>query len=376
MIKPSEIKQKAENKYCAYLQSIVEGVTFQPIVIVGNKKPDDDTVKFESELTELINHSKEKKGYGYFIEYQQIRTKKHGVQDIPVSISFQTETDYLKYLKKENETATFRERFSLIVSAFPELKEWIYKHPLKVIENDWDGLLKVCKYFKHTPKPHLYIRELPIQVHTKFIEQNKGIITELLNIIISDYQNITEKRFETRFNLKYDEPIVRFRIFNKEVSRQLFSGLDDLSVTISQFQLIYLPIQTVYIVENKMNMLTFPPIDNSIIIGGLGRGVEVLKAVEWLEKMRFFYWGDIDAQGFEILSQVRSFHPTVQSFLMDKETFGTFKSDVGKGVVSNTNIDMQLTTDENDLYKYLKENNLRLEQEKIPQEYALARIPR
>ena len=123
-------------------------------------------------------------------------------------------------------------------------------------------------------------------------------------------------------------------------------------------------------------MLTFPPIDNSIIIGGLGRGVEVLKAVEWLEKMRIFYWGDIDAQGFEILSQVRSFHPTVQSFLMDKETFDTFQSDAVKGVVSNTNIDMHLTKDENDLYKYLKENNLRLEQEKIPQEYALARIPR
>ncbi|MBR6311231.1 MAG: hypothetical protein IKR52_08560, partial [Paludibacteraceae bacterium] len=272
--------------------------------------------------------------------------------------------------------AIFRKRFSQIVSAFPELKEWICNHPLKVIDNDWDSLLKVCKYFKHTPKPHLYIRELPIQVHTKFIEQNKGIITELLNIIIAVYQNSTEKRFETRFNLKFDEPIVRFRIFDKEVSRQLFSGLDDLSVPISQFQLIHLPIQTVYIVENKMNMLTFPPIDNSIIIGGLGRGVEILKTVEWLEKMRIFYWGDIDAQGFEILSQVRMFHPSVQSFLMDKETFDTFKCDVGKGVVSNTNIEMQLTTDEYELYKYLRENNLRLEQEKILHEYAIKRIPR
>ena len=37
MITPAEIKKKASNKYKAYLQSIVEGETFKPIVIVGNK---------------------------------------------------------------------------------------------------------------------------------------------------------------------------------------------------------------------------------------------------------------------------------------------------------------------------------------------------
>ena len=75
MITPIEIKKKAENKYCAYLQSIVEGESFRPIVIAGNKKPNEDTVKFEKELAELINHSKENKGYGYTIEYQTVKTK-------------------------------------------------------------------------------------------------------------------------------------------------------------------------------------------------------------------------------------------------------------------------------------------------------------
>ena len=60
MITPIEIKKKAANKYKAYLQSIVKGESFNPIVIVGDKKPNEDTVKFEEELTALIDCSKEK----------------------------------------------------------------------------------------------------------------------------------------------------------------------------------------------------------------------------------------------------------------------------------------------------------------------------
>ena len=183
MITPIEIKKKAANKYKTYLQSIVEGESFNPIVIVGDKKPNEDTVKFEEELTELISCSKEKNGYGYTIEYQTVKTKRHGIQDIPTSISFKTEYDYLKYINEEKATAKFKKDITSILSSFPELKDWIYKYPIKVIENDWESLLNVCKYFKAVPQPHLYIRELPIQVHTKFIENNKGIIRELLDII-------------------------------------------------------------------------------------------------------------------------------------------------------------------------------------------------
>ena len=61
MITPIEIKKKAANKYKAYLQSIVEGESFNPIVIAGDKKPNENTVKFEEELTELINFPKRRK---------------------------------------------------------------------------------------------------------------------------------------------------------------------------------------------------------------------------------------------------------------------------------------------------------------------------
>ena len=373
MITPIEIKKKAANKYKAYLQSIVEGESFNPIVIIGDKKPNEDTVKFEEELTELISRSKEKIGYGYTIEYQTVKTKRHGIQDIPTSITFQTECDYLKYINEEKATAKFQKDITNILSSFPELKDWIYKYPMKIIDNDWESLLKVCKYFKNTPKPHLYIRELPIQVHTKFIENNKSIIRELLDIVIAEKINDDEKQFERRFNLKYDEPIVRFRILDNAISQQLFGDLDDLSIPISEFQYLSLPIQTVYVVENKINMLTFPVKKGSIVIWGHGFGVDIMKNVEWLKSKKIYYWGDLDAQGFQILSEFRTQYKQVQSFCMDRYTFDKyFEGD--KGSVTNVEKDLCLTQEEYDMFKYLKENNLRLEQEKIPYDYVSRQI--
>ena len=311
MITPTEIRKKAEKKYLAFLQSVVEGKTFDPVVIVGNKKPNDDMAMFEKELTELMEYSKERKGYGYTIEYQTVKTRKHGLQDIPTSISFFTEYDYLKFIGKEQITAHFRADIGKGLSELPELKDWISKYPNKVLDNHnvWDDILVVCKYFKTTPKPQLYIRELPIQVHTKFIERNKGIIKELLDIIISEQVNTEATRFEPHFNLKYDEPIVRFRVLDKTISEKFFSGTNDISLPISQFKSIGISVHTVYIVENKMNMLTFPLKSDSIVLWGHGFGVDILKNVEWLRSKRIFYWGDLDAHGFLILSELRKhFH--------------------------------------------------------------------
>ena len=374
MITPIEIKKKAANKYKAYLQSIVEGESFNPIIIVGDKRPNEDTVKFEEELTELISYSKEKKGYGYTIEYQTVKTKRHGIQDIPTSISFQTEYDYLKYINEEKDTAKFKKDITSILSSFPELKDWVYKYPIKVIENDWESLLKVCKYFKAIPQPHLYIRELPIQVHTKFIENNKGIIRELLDIIIAEHINVDEKQFESRFNLKYDETLVRFRILDEAISQQLFRGIDDISIPISEFQHFSPPIQTVYVVENKINMLAFPIKRDSIVIWGHGFGVDIMKNVEWLKTKKIYYWGDLDAYGFQILSEIRTHFEQVESFMMDRQTFDLFYEG-DKGTETNVEKDLCLTSEESEMFKYLKENNLRLEQEKIPFEYAITRIP-
>jgi|SRR5680860_332468 len=370
MIKPEEIKKRARRKYKNYLQSLITEVDFFPLVIPGDKKPSKTTNQFNQEIKALFAQSKEKKGFGYAITYELRKTKTLGTQSFPTQFSFETETDYLKYLGSEKEVHEFKNDYSKTIAEFPELKPWVLKNPEKLIRiaHVWDDVLKVCRYFKDNPQPNLYIRQLPVQVHTKFIEYNSGVIKELLDLIIADHSNRVVSKFEKRFNLRYAEPLVRFRILDESISNTYFQGIDDLSVPAPQFKTLQLPLNRVFIVENLMNALTLPFQKNSIVIFGKGFQASNIKEIEWLKTVEILYWGDLDVQGFEILSQVRKYYSHTRSMLMDQQTFTKFFENE-KGTKSNVQNLEHLTPAEELLYLQLQTNNWRLEQEKIPDTY-------
>jgi hypothetical protein len=371
MISPDQIKKKAQRKYFSFLQSSIEDLPFSRIEIRGDKNYTKSSLPdFEKEMLSIISQSKAKRGHGYTLEFQKVKTKHLGTQDLPTAIYFDTKKDFLKYLGKEKETELFKQDYLSIITDFPELKDWVVKNPSKIIQNHghWEGILKVCNYFKKNPQPNLYIRELPIQLHTKFIERNQSIIKDLLDVLIWEYSIQEEKQFEKRFNLKFSEPQVRFKILDKAISQNHFQGLDDIAIPISQFESLELPLERVLIVENKTTLyttLTLPKMDKTIAVFGSGYAVNNLKNVSWLLNVELLYWGDIDVQGFEILSQFRSYFSNAKSILMDKETFQKFFEN-DTGVVSGVSAELNLTMLENTLYQLLRTNNWRLEQEKIP----------
>ncbi|MCB9033897.1 MAG: hypothetical protein H6553_08675 [Chitinophagales bacterium] len=374
MITPKEIKEKTERKYISFLQSLVKQKSFEKLVIRGDKSYTKSSLpEFEKEIQQIISQSKEKKGFGYILEFQQVKTKSLGTQDLPIAIYFDAEIDFLRFLGKEKEVDLFKSSVEKITNEFPELKEWIIKNPKKVIDNanEWENILKVCKYFKQNPKPNLYIRELPIKAHTKFVERNQSVIKDLLDILISEHINTDEKQFEKRFNLKYAEPQIRFKVLDKEISQKFFSGLDDIAITISQFEELNLPINRAIVFENKTTFytaLTLPKMNKTIAIFGSGFSVHNLKNVRWFDNLELLYWGDIDVQGFEILSQFRNYFLQTKSVLMDKQTFDKFFED-DNGTPTNISTNLNLTDKEQELYDILKTNNWRLEQEKISLEY-------
>jgi hypothetical protein len=371
MITPQEIKVKTERKYISFLQSLVENKPFEKLVIRSDKSYTKSSLQeFEREIQQIVSQSKEKKGFGYTLEFQKVKTKSLGVQDLPTSIFFDTEKDFLKFLGKEKEVELFKINVEKIINTFPELKEWIIKNPTKVIANqaEWESILKVCEYFKQNPKPNLYVRELPIKVHTKFIERNKTVIRELIDLLISEHISIEEKEFEKRFNLKFAEPQIRFKVLDKSISDKYFSGLDDIAIPVSQFEKLNLPIRRVLVVENKTTLyttLTLPKMNKTIAIFGSGYSVCNLKNTHWFSMTKLFYWGDIDVQGFEILSQFRTYFPQTKSILMDRTTFEEF-FEQDKGALTNISAKPNLTEEEEQLYNILRKNNWRLEQEKIP----------
>ena len=377
MITPKEIKDKAERKYISFLQTLVENKPFEKLVIRGDKSYTKSSLsEFEKEIQQIISQSKEKKGFGYTLEFQQVKTKSLGMQDLPTSIYFDTQKDLLKFLGKDKEVELYLLSVERILKKFPELKDWVIKNSIKVIQNqaEWESILNVCQYFRENPKPNLYIRELPINVHTKFVERKQAVIKDLLDVLISEHLNNDEKQFEKRFNLKYSEPQIRFKILDKEISQIYFSGLDDLAIPVSQFETLNLPIKKVLVVENKTTLytattfLTLPKMEKTIAIFGSGYSVANLKNVKWFKNVELLYWGDIDVQGFEILSQFRGYFQQTKIILMDLVTFEKF-FDHDLGTPTNISTILYLTDSEQELYDILKTNNWRLEQEKIPFDY-------
>lgn len=305
------------------------------------------------------------------------RTQKYGLQSLPKRISIDTEKDYLKLIKKEKEAAQFRLDIDLIQAKIPQLYGWLCCNPLKVIEHSdhWNDLLKVCQYFQQNPKPNLYIRELPIQVHTKFIEQNQRILRSLLEAILPVDQLVSvegerEYTFEKRFTLKYREPLIRLRLLDQSLKVKYGFPAADISLPASDFRQLNLDIHCCFITENLINFLSLPPLENSFAIFGSGYAVQTLKTCMWLLQCPIFYWGDLDLDGFKILSQLRSYFPQTISIMMDVTTFETFQEFAVSVVGAIAETLPHLTSEEKTLYTHLAFHQKRLEQERISQDYA------
>ncbi|MEG0834791.1 MAG: DUF2220 family protein [Bacteroidales bacterium] len=376
MVTADQIRKKAISKYTSFLQAIVRGEELFPLAVPCNMSVDKNFIKYCEEVENLISTSIYNKGFGYDIEFQKTNHRVHGEQDLPSRILFQNRSEYLRFLGKEAEVVAFTDNLKLLLDTFPQLEEWAGKNVIKIVDNNgiWGDIIKVLRYFKSTPFPDLYIRELPVEVHTKFIEDNKTIIRALLDVILHESEfNNDKSDFCDRFNLKRKEARVRFRLLDTEIS--VHYPYDDMEVPVSQFNHTRALCSKVFIVENEMTFLTFPFVKDSIVVWGKGFQLEVLKQNTWLSDIPIFYWGDMDAAGMQILHQLRSYFPHVNSFLMDQQTYNDHKA-FSVEVISDKYPDIlgALTNEEHDFYQFLRTNNKRLEQERIGYLYAMKRI--
>ncbi|MFT5351712.1 MAG: hypothetical protein ACI9MF_002536, partial [Gammaproteobacteria bacterium] len=139
-------------------------------------------------------------------------------------------------------------------------------------------------------------------------------------------------------------------------------------------------IKRVFVTENEINFLAFPPQKNSLLIFGAGYGFDALAQAEWLAQVEIRYWGDIDTHGFAILDQLRNKFHHVQSLLMDETTLMAHQDFWGKEDKQNTGRLQRLMDDEQKLYQNLLtheyQSHLRLEQERIHYTYLVATLSR
>jgi hypothetical protein len=378
MISPDEIRNYALKWWKPLLQSEILGEVFFPKSIdrIGKVKSGHVTGRFDAlqqEIELLFRHSKNQIGIGYIVKTADRNFRRTGSHKLPDSIVFETIEDYLSITNRKKEWKVFLSNYNIIISNIPSLKTWALQNCLWLTDKNinWNDVLKVCHYFVLTPRPDLYLRQLPIEIHTKFIEENVTLIQSLLDFLISDHiRSVNQKRFAERFFLRYDEPLIRIRFLDNH--QQYDYRFADISIPLSDFEKFELPSKHILITENKMNFLTLPLVPSAIAIwSGGGFNISYLKNAFWLLNKKIIYWGDIDEHGFQILHQLRSYYPHTKSVMMDRKTFDLFHVYTVDGSRNKSENLSLLTKDENELFQFLKssDGNNRLEQEKIPQLY-------
>jgi hypothetical protein len=379
MISPSDIKDQCLKWWKDILLSHISDQSFFPkeIVRIGKISSKDILNRlsvYREEINTLNTNSKGFKRYSYSLVTEERTFNRIGSQTVPTRITIDTIEDYLAITKKEKEFTAFCQNYELITLRLPVLKEWAMINSLKLVEHTtWAETLRVCEYFINNPKPNLYIRQLPIEVHTKYIEENKHILRPLLSYLIQANIDLLGETFEQTFSLKEKEKRIRIRFLDRMLSP--LDKFSDLSFLVYEFNQLDIACKYVFVAENEMNFLTLPEIPNAIAIwSGGGFQVSYLKNIGWLKNKKFFYWGDIDAHGFQILNQFRTYFADTTALMMDEETFSSFKCGVGQQATNQQLL--KLSDDEIKLYRHVRENNLRLEQEKIDQPYAELKIKR
>ncbi len=377
MISPAEIKNQALKWWKPLLQSYIQEELFFPKSIdrIGKVKSSHVTARFEllqQEIEELYRCSKNQTGTGYQVQTAERNFRRTGSHELPDTVVFETIEDYIAFTGYKKEWNIFLTNYNIIKNSIPSLHDWTLQNCLWLTDKNinWNDVLKVCQYFIETPRPNLYLRQLPIEIHTKFIEEHAALIQSLLDYLIPDHiRSVVQKRFAERYFLKYDEPLIRIRLLDTQPTN--FGNFSDISIPLSDFEKLDLPVRNVLITENKMNFLALPAISSTIAVwSGGGFNVSYLRNVAGLAEKRILYWGDIDEHGFQILHQLRSYYPNAQSIMMDCKTFEHFAEFATVGARNKSEKLSLLNDQESQLFNQLKsiEKN-RLEQEKISQVY-------
>lgn len=375
MITPNELFEKSDKLFDKVISAVLKQADIFPLVIPSNKKLSGTNFsQLKAAIIPLYQQSKQVKGKGYTIEWRE-KIVEGTKQKIPSKIFFETLDDYLVYTKRTKDYSKLLRCFENLTTAFPELTDWSKNNISFILSQaeNMPALIKVCTYFKNNKPPHnLYLRELPITVHSKFIENNAGFLRKLLDEILpAEWVNKNETSFIERYYVKKPNVYAQIRILDEDL--KLAVGFNELALTIDDSALLTWRPKRVFIIENKACFLSFPKVKNAIAIFGEGFKSRVTKHITWLSSTELFCWFDMDAAGFEMLNIIRQYYPNSKSLLMDKNVYETFVQFSEHSTYRKMQLN-SLSETEIKMYEYLQSNNIRLEQERITQEYILSEL--
>ena len=215
-----------------------------------------------------------------------------------------------------------------------------------------------------------YLRALPVAfVDTKFIESHLVIVESIVAALLDN----SAKELGLMHWLHCVEKPKDWLLIKPlcTETRALLGGLPLLRLSSDTLQEYELPAINILVIENEQPCLALNDVRDTIAVSGGGKNVSWLKA-HWLIDKNVGYWGDIDSEGFAILSDARSKLSSIVPLMMDEPTVATFAQRMVSEPDSVFKDPIALTDHERDLFRSLRAGHYagkRLEQERLPMEY-------
>ena len=373
LVSPKEIVVKAQRAYPRFLKLWVcgKGKSFFPYLVRGvDLKFDPATF---SESVNADEKLEEGAAMGYTVNRERKKNRISGNNPYVTSITIEERNDLLRLANKVDEFTATSRVVERVRAELPQLEDWLVRHvnTLHRHAETVEGLIGVAKYFMNNPWPDCYLRQIPVPVDTKFIELHTPVLVQWLDLLlpVTAYDS-SEKKFARRYGLRDGPPHQAMCVLDLQLQQEMGLPFDELSLPLKTMANLVVQNATAVIVENNTNLFLLPALPRGIGIRGNGYAVVLLERLKWLEGNRILYWGDFDVDGFIILSRLRNLFPHTESILMDRETVQSLGKHFGDGnnkppPTTPTN----LTPGELAAFEFCAQNNRRLEQEKIPQDF-------
>lgn len=237
---------------------------------------------------------------------------------------------------------------------------------------DFDLLCRAADWFATGDAHGLTPRQVPIEgMHAKWLNSRHALVRELA--AVGDLGLLPPH--PARIHFTYLDPGYRAGC----------GRVHDSATVGDQVGLPYEP-RVVVISENKDTAIQFPAVPGGIAVEGVGKGGATAATFSWItDAPDVFYWGDMDADGLEILDGFRAAGIRTRSLLMNPlayetwERYGTNLDVRGKHLEARAPRPVPHLTDcEAELYHQLISptwtRHRRIEQERIPLAVAVQEV--
>ena len=266
-------------------------------------------------------------GAGCRLVMREVRHRVIGTNSLPAEAWIDTLEDALRFVGKTREARAFEALRFTTRQRQPCLLPWQQADALRALGlgGIWPRLLDVVAWLQAHPRPGIYLRQVDLPgIDSKFIETHRAVLAELLDQVLPTAAVDPTARGTAQFARRYgflDKPSrVRFRMLDPQLIPWVPGTDADYTVSQAAFARLTPAVRRVFITENEINFLAFPPAADSLVIFGAGYGFDALAQADWLQRCDLHHWGDIDTHGFAILDQLRAHFPHAQSFMMDRDT--------------------------------------------------------